>query len=227
MLAPAMFESRIIPNGIDQGIFKPADKTLIRQELGLDPSAKIVLIQTTRNYHSNRFKDFETTRQCVSSLLENRQDNIIVLAVGLTEEENPFRSGKVKLFPYISSPESFAKFYQVADIFLHSAFSDNFPSVILESLSCGTPVIATNVGGIPEQVREGENGFLVRRENAADMTEKAMTVLNDSALLERLGNSALKFSRPKFSLERMVDQYESWYSMILEARGRGNQTKQN
>lgn len=216
MLAPAIVESRVIPNGVDQEIFKPADKIMIRRELGLDPSAKIILVQTGGNFRANPFKDFETTRQCVSILLEKRQEKILILAIGPLEQEITFQSYRVKIFPFASSQELLAKYYQAADVFLHSAFSDNFPSVILESLSSGTPVIATAVGGIPEQVKDGENGFLVEKKNPTAMANKAMDILNDSAFQKQLGEGALSSSRPNYSLERMVDRYEAWYCEILD-----------
>ena len=87
--------------------------------------------------------------------------------------------------------------------------------MILESLSCGTPVIASEVGGIPEQIRDGENGFLVEKKDPADMAKKTLAILSDPVLQKQLSERALLSSRPNYSLERMVDRYEAWYCEIL------------
>ncbi len=218
MLGPAMVESRVIPNGVDQNIFKPAEKKHVRRELGLDPNVKIIMVQASKNFRANRFKDFETTRQCISSLLENRDNDFIVLVIGLSMEEDPFKTKRVRLYPYATSQRILAQYYQASDVFLHSTHSDNFPSVILESLSCGTPVIATNVGGIPEQVKDGENGFLVEMRNPIEMAARATEILDKPAFQKQLSEGALLSSRPNFSLDRMVDSYESWYFEILNRR---------
>jgi glycosyltransferase involved in cell wall biosynthesis len=220
ILSTAIIESRVIPNGVNQTIFKPANKDFVRIELGLDPSAKVALIQAAPNFRTNRFKDYETIRQCVSILLGSQRDDIQIVAVGPLQEEIEFQSKNVKIFPYANSQETLAKLYQAADVFLHAAHSDNFPTVILESLSCGTPVVASAVGGIPEQVRHGENGFLVKRNDAADMARKTLAIFDDPLLQKRLSEGALSSARPFFSLEQMVDKYESWYSEVLEVNKR-------
>lgn len=220
MLSVAMVENRVIPNGVNQEIFKPADKARVRIELGLDPAAKVVLVQTASNFRTNRFKDYETIRQCISILLANQRENIIVAAIGSLENEMEFQSAKVKLFPYANSQKTLAKLYQAADVFLHAAHSDNFPTVILESLSCGTPVVATAVGGIPEQVRHSENGFLVEENNPDEMAKRTLEILDESTFQNRLSEGALTSARPDFGLERMADRYESWYSEVYELKKR-------
>jgi glycosyltransferase involved in cell wall biosynthesis len=216
ILSEAMVESRIIPNGVDQTIFQPGDKVLARVELGLESSAKVVLIQISPDYLINSFKDFETIMESVNLILKNLENDISIVVVGSDEVAGEFHSTRVKTFGYIHSQAELAQFYQAADVYLHAAHSDNFPTVILEALSCGTPVVATAVGGIPEQVRHGQNGFLVKRKDSADMASKTLAILEDPILQKRLSANALSSARPYFSLERMVDKYESWYSEVIE-----------
>ena len=57
------------------------------------------------------------------------------------------------------SAQTVAQYYQAADVYLHAATADTFPRAVLEALACGTPVVATGVGGIPEQVRSLGDAF--------------------------------------------------------------------
>jgi glycosyltransferase involved in cell wall biosynthesis len=182
----------------------------------LGSSMKIVLVQVAPNYLTNPFKDFETIKESINLILKNPDNDISILVIGSDEVAGEFHSKQVKIFGYIRSQVELAQFYQAADVFLHAAHSDNFPTVILEALSCGTPVVATAVGGIPEQVRHGENGFLVKRKDPADMASKTLEIFDDLILQKRLSAGALASARPYSSLERMVDKYESWYSEVIE-----------
>ena len=61
--------------------------------------------------------------------------------------------------------------YNAADVFIAPSLADNLPTTILESLSCGTPVVGFNVGGIPDMIRHKENGYLAEYRNAQDLTD--------------------------------------------------------
>jgi glycosyltransferase involved in cell wall biosynthesis len=108
-----------------------------------------------------------------------------------------------------------ARYYHAADIYLHAARADTFPNTILEALACGTPVIATAVGGIPEQIIDGETGFLTRPGDAADMAEKIIQLLENDDLLHKMGIAAGKYAQINFSSERMVNDYLNFYQEVL------------
>jgi glycosyltransferase involved in cell wall biosynthesis len=81
---------------------------------------------------------------------------------------------------------------------------DNLPTVIMEAMATGLPVVSTNIGGIPEMVIENETGFLVQPGDAAGMAEAIETVINDSSLAARLGHSGHERARALFSIEKSV-----------------------
>ncbi|MEM3484224.1 MAG: glycosyltransferase [Candidatus Methanomethyliaceae archaeon] len=102
---------------------------------------------------------------------------------------------------------------------------------VLEALACGTPVVATAVGGIPEQVKSLEHrarskehksmgpeeatGILVKKGNAEGMAEAIVALLADDALRMQLGHNAAKDAQKRFDLSRQVETYLSWYEEIL------------
>ena len=110
-----------------------------------------------------------------------------------------------------------ALYYQAADVLLHAAFIDNFPIVILESFSCGTPVIATDVGGIPEIVKDGETGFLIPRSNSKAMASQIVKLLNNSDLLRQMSRSAFIKAKQSFSLVKQAEEYLFWFDELISS----------
>lgn len=81
---------------------------------------------------------------------------------------------------------------------------DNLPTVIMEAMATGLPVVSTNIGGIPEMVIENETGFLVQPSDAAAMADAIEKVINDSSSAARLGHSGHERARALFSIEKNV-----------------------
>ena len=77
--------------------------------------------------------------------------------------------------------------YSAADLFVHPALADNLPNGVLESLACGTPAVAFDVGGVGEAVRPMETGYLARYKDAGDLAEGIKCLLDDPDLCA--GNS--------------------------------------
>jgi glycosyltransferase involved in cell wall biosynthesis len=81
---------------------------------------------------------------------------------------------------------------------------DNLPTVIMEAMATGLPVVSTNIGGIPEMVIENETGYLVQPGDAAAMAAAIENVINDSSSAARLGHSGHERARALFSIEKNV-----------------------
>ena len=108
------------------------------------------------------------------------------------------------------------RYYQAADIYVHGAKADTFPNTVLEAIACGTPVVASAVGGIPEQIEEGVTGFLVPPNNATAMAEAIQKLLNNDALRHQMSQAAATSAQQNFNLERMVDDYLKLYLNLIE-----------
>jgi glycosyltransferase involved in cell wall biosynthesis len=115
---------------------------------------------------------------------------------------------------YIAQPERIAQFYQAADVLLHAARIENFPCVLLEAMACGTPVIATAVGGIAEQIEEGQAGFLVGRGDSAAMAARIGTLLADPGLAARMGAAATLRVQQHYDLARQSAAYLEWFEEL-------------
>jgi glycosyltransferase involved in cell wall biosynthesis len=150
MLMPATRELRVMPYGVNLDVFRPADKRAARVELGLDPSHPVVLVFANA-LRERTWKDSEAFRGALERL-SGAAAGAQWIALG--EEGPDLHVGAVRLRRVAPEPDDrrFARWYQAADAYVHPARADTFPLVVLEALACGTPVIGTAVGGVPEQI---------------------------------------------------------------------------
>jgi glycosyltransferase involved in cell wall biosynthesis len=81
---------------------------------------------------------------------------------------------------------------------------DNLPTVIMEAMATGLPVVSTNIGGIPEMIVENETGVLVQPGDTAAIADAIETVINDRSSAAKLGHSGYERARMLFSIEKNV-----------------------
>lgn len=98
-----------------------------------------------------------------------------------------------------------------SDLFLLPSQQESFGLVALEAMACGVPVIASSVGGLPEVIEDGKSGFLFQVGNVEEAAEKAVRILKDKELYHSIREQALKDAEQKFSMNKIVDQYEDLY----------------
>jgi glycosyltransferase involved in cell wall biosynthesis len=238
MLAPAAVEGRVIPYGVDLSVFKRSGRDAAREALAIQANVTVLLCVANR-VHGEARKGFPTLREAVtlaSTHLPHRR--ILLLALGEAAPGERYRGVEVRLVPYERDPRLVAQFYQCADLYVHPAWADNFPLTVLEALACGVPVVATAVGGIPEQVKSAgiagddrgresygvdeATGVLVPERNANALAEAIVTLVGNDGLRERLGANAARDAAARFDLQTQVDRYLDWYAEILGDQRRGD-----
>ena len=215
MLAPAVAESRVLPNGVDLDTFHPADRQAVRAQLNIRQDAKVLLAMGV-SISQNRWKDYHTMREAVSRVAKclERQD-LLLIALGEDACAERIGQAEIRFVPFQRDVKTVARYCQAADLYVHAALADTFPTSILEAMACGTPVVATAVGGIPEQVEEGRNGFLVPAGDAAGLATRIMQVFSDCNLKHRMGILAAQSASQRFGLDRQVDAYIDWYHELV------------
>jgi glycosyltransferase involved in cell wall biosynthesis len=215
MLRAGMRQARVIPYGIDLAQFRPGDKVAARRALGLETDA-VFLLASANWIRRNPWKDYKTMRRAVElAAAQWRGRPLVFLLLGEKGESEFFGNGEIRLMGFEQDATRITRYYQAADIFLHAAHSDTFPNTILEAMACGTPVVATAVGGIPEQVRDGVTGYLVPHANAEMMAQRIQELLTDTDRADAFGRAAAAVAQREYNLERQLDDYLNWYAEIL------------
>lgn len=137
------------------------------------------------------------------------------MALGETAPPEKIGAATIQFVPFELDSRKVVRYYQAADVYLHAARADTFPTVVLEAMACGCPVVATAVGGIPEQVVHESTGFQVPAGQASAMAERIVELLGNDSLRARMGAASVEHARKNFDLDRQVDRYLSWYEKIL------------
>ena len=111
---------------------------------------------------------------------------------------------------FLGEREDVADIIPLFDIACLSSISgvENFSNSILEYMSCGKPVVATRIGGIPEMVKHGFNGFLVNSNSSHELAAAIISLLNNEELRVSMGKNSRDIIEQKFSLDRMIDNYK-------------------
>jgi len=214
VLAPGVRESRIIPYGVDLSVFRPHDRIAARKDLGLPEKSHIILFAANR-IKKNIWKDYDTMRAAIARVaIELKDQPVTFVALGEDAPAEQLGTAEMRFYPFRSDINDVARFYQAANLYLHGARIDTFPNAVLEALACGTPVVATAVGGIPEQIDDGRTGFLVPPVDVCAMASRIVQAL-DADTNQRMSAAAAQEASVRFSLDRHVEDHLKWYKEIL------------
>ncbi|MCD6154740.1 MAG: glycosyltransferase [Candidatus Verstraetearchaeota archaeon] len=123
---------------------------------------------------------------------------------------------EVRQLGYVKKAEDMAKVYSAADLYCITSLDDNFPTTVLESLACGTPVVGFRVGGIPEQVTE-DCGILVELRDAQGLGKAITELLQDDVLRKKMSESCRARAVAEYSISKFRNRYVNVYNKAIEA----------
>ena len=138
---------KVIHNGIDLNIFQPTDGAAVLEKYGLE-GKRIVLGVASIWMKEKGLEDFAALAQKIPDQVRN--DTVIVLVGRMTPEQKAALPESIITIPRTSDARELAALYSAATVFVNPTWQDNYPTVNLEALACGTPVITYRTGGSPE-----------------------------------------------------------------------------
>lgn len=199
-------------NGLPQVPFLSLE--LARKELGLDENK--IIVGSTSNFY--RTKGLDILIDAVALMDEETKSKIQVAIIG----EGPERKNlevKIKNFrlencvTLAGNISDVNKYLKAFDIFVLPSRKEGFPFAILEAMQAGLPIIATNVGGIPESL--GDAGILIAPENPKALAGAMQSLLTDLPKQKDLAQKALQRSK-LFTEEKMLAETEKAYELVME-----------
>jgi glycosyltransferase involved in cell wall biosynthesis len=120
---------------------------------------------------------------------------------------------------FVGYQEDVAGYYRLFDAFLLPSVNEGTPVSAIEALASGTPVVATRVGGVPDVVTHGTDGFLVDPGDTDAAAERLAELARDPELRTRFGAAGSASVRERYSVERLVDDVDRLYRTLLAAKG--------
>jgi glycosyltransferase involved in cell wall biosynthesis len=206
------FPVSVIPYALDTEVFRPMrEARRLLDAFGVPPSARIVLfVAASTNYLRKGFNLLDSAL----GRLKNISD---VALISLGHGDKPTLQSAL---PYIhlgtlTEDRMMAAVYSLADVFVIPSLEDNLPNTVLESMACGTPVVGFRVGGIPDMVREGENGLLVPRGDIAGLATAIETLLTEESRRACMGAAGRRIAEREYNYRVQAERYSNLYSSLV------------
>jgi len=136
-------------------------------------------------------------------------------------ERRAFELGVVRDTLFLGYQEDVAPFYSAFDAVVLPSANEGTPVSAIEALASGRPVVATRVGGVPDVIRDGVDGFLVEPGDVDSLAERLARLARDPELRARMGEQSRAHVVPRYAVGRLLDDVDRLYRSLLEAAGLG------
>jgi len=208
---------RVIANGIDPDMYKiNLSKEDAKRKIGLSPELRTV-------GYFGRFTPIKGLRYLIDAArqISTSSNNVRFfifgegpLKVELEEQAKDLIDSRKIIFPgFIEDVKLYLK---AMDIVTLSSLNEGIPMILLEAMANELPIVATRVGGIPEIVEDGKNGFLVPPQNPSALSQKLSLLLKDEKLMRTMGLAGKKILEDNFTASMMAKKYVQLYNQCLK-----------
>jgi N-acetyl-alpha-D-glucosaminyl L-malate synthase BshA len=207
-------EIEVIYNFVNCAIYRPELRPELRARFAR-PQERILI-------HLSNFRAVKRIEDVVEIFFRVQQR---IPAVLLMVGDGPERSraewlahhhGIARGVRFLGKRDNIEELIGVSDLLLLPSETESFGLVALEAMACEVPVVVSRVGGLPEVVTDGREGFLVDSHNVEGMAARAFEILSDDLLRREMGRRGRETAQARFCADRIVQQYEEYYQRILD-----------
>lgn len=204
----------VIPNFIDLNRFKKSNKGHFKK--AICPEDEKVITHVSNFREVKRVPDVVST---FSEIVKNGVDaKLLMVGDGPDRQKAENRCRELKICDkvrFLGKQEQVEEVLSISDLFLIPSGSETFGLAALEAMSCGVPVVSSNIGGLPEVNIHGETGYLCELGDVKSMGEYSLKILKDENLHEQMSKNA-RAQAERFDLNRVVGVYEDYYKLKRE-----------
>lgn len=210
-------EIETVYNFVDESVFKPIDSSHLKEQFGIRPDERVMI-------HVSNFRKIKNLPDIVNVFYKVREQMPAKLLLVGDGPEKQRVMDLVKLSPYkqdvlfLGKQENVAELFGISDLKLLMSEKESFGLVLLEAMACGVPGIGTNIGGIPEVIDHGENGYLVELGDVHQAAQYAIELLQDEEELIKFRQAAINTVQTKFLAKPIIDHYEQLYERLVALR---------
>lgn len=219
----------IIPPGVDTGHFYPIPMDEAREYIGADPNNKLILFVG----RIEPLKGLDTLIRAISWHRTFKPGQVTLAVIGGDPEASPEEMtaemariqklcddlcmGRMVVFLGKRAQETLPYYYSAADVLVMPSHYESFGMVALEAMACGTPVIASQVGGLAFLIQDGETGYHVPDQDPKALCEKLMILLSDEQQRERMGRRAAEYAKD-YAWANIASQIVKEYECLVEGQ---------
>ncbi|MGG1241331.1 N-acetyl-alpha-D-glucosaminyl L-malate synthase BshA [Bacillus cabrialesii] len=204
-----------IYNFIDERVYLKKNTAAIKEKHGILPDEKVVI-------HVSNFRKVKRVQDVIRvfrNIAGKTKAKLLLVGDGpekSTACELVRKYGLENQVLMLGNQDRVEELYSISDLKLLLSEKESFGLVLLEAMACGVPCIGTNIGGIPEVIKNNVSGFLVDVGDVAAATARAMSILEDEQLSKRFTYAAMEMLKNEFSSQKIVSQYEQIYADLAE-----------
>ena len=209
---------KVVYNGVDITKYRPRENNFLHKELSINPTSKIVFCAARANYYKGVHVLIEGARQ----IIHKGYSNIYFVYCGDGPDLEKFQrkvslSGLRERFLFLGKRQDIPNLLGVCDIVVvPSVWEEAFGLTVIEGMSCGKPVIATKVGGIPEIIEHGINGILIKPNDSCELAKAICKLLNNQKKRESIGINARQHVIKNFDINKSIHQLQLLFLKELE-----------
>jgi glycosyltransferase involved in cell wall biosynthesis len=207
---------QIIPYGLDLNMFYPQEKKAARSNLKLPIDCKLIVFGAADGIADER-KGIKYLRSALKILAEKQWGGKVIIGLfgNSPAHWSPDPGMPVYFLGKFTDEKGLAQVYSAADVFVAPSVQDNLPNTVMEAMACATPVVAFNIGGMPDMIDHQVNGYLSKPYEADDLADGIEWVLMDDKRHQKLCRQARKKCEDCFSMELQAQRYAELYKDVL------------
>ncbi|MBW1792396.1 MAG: glycosyltransferase [Deltaproteobacteria bacterium] len=211
----------VIPNSLETDVFSPQPKLEAKESIGI--AAETITILFGGEDSSERRKGFRELKAVIKYCLKDarfqnlvKNDRIKMICFGRLSDELEALGIPVVQLGYLDSDEKISAAYSSADIFILPSLEDNLPNTMLEAMSCGTPVVAFDVGGMPDGIINGVTGQLVPMGDVKEMGKAILSLMFNTEQREWMGKECRKKVEEQYRIDIQAQRYLELYQELID-----------
>jgi glycosyltransferase involved in cell wall biosynthesis len=204
----------VIPNGINLTRFYPRNRSMCRDILSLPKNKKIILCGGI-NCKGDRRKGLDLLFTALLQLKGTISDFELVIIGESRPATDPDFGFPVNYLGMLNDEISLALAYCAADVFVAPSREENLSNMVMESISCGLPCVAFAIGGMPDMIEHGLNGFLASPFDSTDLAAGIARILGDDSLQNKMSHYSRFKAEREFAMEMVASRYGILYDEVV------------
>lgn len=198
-----------IPNSIDIEKFKPIEKNFAKEILNINLNKRVILFGAMSSISNSR-KGFKYLLESLKIL--DKEKYIAVIFGNNNKVAEIDECLETVYLGQLSDDISLSLVYSIADVFVAPSEQENLSNAVMEALSCGTPVVAFNIGGMSDMIKHKKNGYLAIPFESDDLSKGIEWCVDNN---DELKNNARKFVIDNYRYEIVSEKYKLLYRSLL------------